>query len=185
MFPSVFYLCMPSCVTECLPKSQSRVAAIRRPSHGVFIQGSRPAVCTQCIGRINALLANRILVLDQGRIVEQGDHEQLLCLGGHYARLHRYQSAPGLPASAGVRSSHPGRSRELAAESEVREHINAHVTGASGASLAEIADLRQRLAVLDEELVKARDRDTRQDRISPRPWRAKTNSRGLAGAGVP
>ena len=35
----------------------------------------------------------------------------------------------------------------LAAESEVREHINAHVTGASGALLAEIADLRQRLAV--------------------------------------
>ena len=32
----------------------------------------------------------------------------------------------------------------LAAESEVREHINAHVTGASGALLAEIADLRQR-----------------------------------------
>ena len=151
----------------------------------MFIQGSRPAVFTQCIGRINALLANRILVLDQGCIVEQGDHEQLLRLGGHYARLHRYQNAPGLPASAGVRSSYPGRSRELAAESEVREHINAHVTGASGASLAEIADLRQRLAVLDEELVKARDRDTRQDRISPHPWRAKTNSRGLIGAGVP
>ena len=50
------------------------------------------------IGRINALLANRILVLDQGRIVEQGDHEQLLRLDGH-ARLHRYQNAPGLPAS--------------------------------------------------------------------------------------
>lgn len=34
--------------------------------------------------------------------------------------------------------------QDLAAESEVREHINAHVTGASGALLAEIADLRQR-----------------------------------------
>ena len=49
----------------------------------------------------------------------------------------------------------------------MREHINAHVTGASGASLAEIADLRQRLAALDEELVKARDRDTRHRLSAP------------------
>ena len=47
----------------------------------------------------------RILVLDQGRIVEQGDHEQLLRLGGHYARLHRYQNAPGLPASLARKNS--------------------------------------------------------------------------------
>ena len=55
----------------------------------------------------------------------------------------------------------------LAAESEVREQINAHVTGTSGALLVEIADLQQRLAVLDEELVKARDRDTRHRLLAP------------------
>ncbi|MCE5232993.1 MAG: lipid A export permease/ATP-binding protein MsbA [Mizugakiibacter sp.] len=35
--------------------------------------------------------ADQIAVLDQGRIVEQGTHAQLLARGGHYASLHRMQ----------------------------------------------------------------------------------------------
>ncbi|AFL75649.1 lipid A export permease/ATP-binding protein MsbA [Thiocystis violascens] len=35
--------------------------------------------------------ADRILVLQDGRIVEQGRHSELLELGGYYARLHRLQ----------------------------------------------------------------------------------------------
>ena len=35
--------------------------------------------------------ADRILVLDQGRIVETGTHQQLLELNGHYARLYAMQ----------------------------------------------------------------------------------------------
>jgi ATP-binding cassette subfamily B multidrug efflux pump len=33
-----------------------------------------------------------LIVLEQGRIVEQGSHEELLRLGGHYERLWRHQS---------------------------------------------------------------------------------------------
>ncbi len=35
--------------------------------------------------------ADRILVLDQGQVVETGSHADLLALDGHYARLHRMQ----------------------------------------------------------------------------------------------
>jgi ABC-type multidrug transport system fused ATPase/permease subunit len=35
--------------------------------------------------------ADRIVVLDQGQVVEQGSHDQLLARGGHYARLYRRQ----------------------------------------------------------------------------------------------
>ena len=36
--------------------------------------------------------ADRILVMDKGRIIESGPHETLLEQGGYYAELHRYQN---------------------------------------------------------------------------------------------
>ena len=41
------------------------------------------------------LKADRILVLDQGRIVEEGTHESLIRLGGLYAKLARLQFDQG------------------------------------------------------------------------------------------
>lgn len=37
--------------------------------------------------------ASQILVLERGRVVEQGSHESLLALGGIYRRLHALQFA--------------------------------------------------------------------------------------------
>ena len=37
--------------------------------------------------------ADRVVVLDEGRLVEQGSHAQLLARGGLYARLHALQFA--------------------------------------------------------------------------------------------
>ena len=37
--------------------------------------------------------ADRIIVLDQGRVAEQGTHQQLLAHGGIYSRLHQLQFA--------------------------------------------------------------------------------------------
>jgi subfamily B ATP-binding cassette protein MsbA len=35
--------------------------------------------------------ADRILVMEQGGIVESGSHAELLALGGHYAKLYQKQ----------------------------------------------------------------------------------------------
>jgi ATP-binding cassette subfamily B protein len=39
--------------------------------------------------------ADQILVVDDGRIIERGTHEELLAAGGHYTDLYRTQFAPG------------------------------------------------------------------------------------------
>ncbi|WP_374674828.1 lipid A export permease/ATP-binding protein MsbA [Ideonella sp.] len=58
------------------------------------------ALRTLVRGRTTLVIAHRmstiehadlIVVMDQGRIVEQGRHAELLAHGGHYARLHRAQ----------------------------------------------------------------------------------------------
>ena len=48
--------------------------------------------------RLSTIAAmDRLIVLDQGRIVEEGNHRELLALGGVYARLWAHQSGGFLP----------------------------------------------------------------------------------------
>jgi len=53
---------------------------------------------------------DRLVVLEQGRIVEQGAHDELLRLDGHYALLWKHQSGGFLPAQ-GSGAGLPGHVR--------------------------------------------------------------------------
>jgi ATP-binding cassette subfamily B protein len=52
---------------------------------------------------------DRIIVLDQGTIIEQGNHESLMARGGHYAELYdtyfRHQSPDFRPSTDRARVS--------------------------------------------------------------------------------
>lgn len=61
---------------------QENMAAICR-GRTVFIIAHRLSTVRQC---------DRIVVMDKGRIIESGNHEQLLEKNGYYARLYSYQS---------------------------------------------------------------------------------------------
>ena len=58
--------------------------------------------------------ADRIVVLDQGRVVEEGRHADLLELGGLYHRLHSYSTEVDAPEPAGT-STNGAAAQESAA----------------------------------------------------------------------
>lgn len=68
-------------------KIQDNMATICK-GRTVFIIAHRLSTVRQC---------DRIIVVDKGRIVEQGPHDQLIRQNGYYAQLHRYQSEPPNP----------------------------------------------------------------------------------------
>ncbi|MCC7485944.1 MAG: ABC transporter ATP-binding protein [Burkholderiales bacterium] len=59
---------------------------------------------------------NRLVVLEAGRIVEQGTHEKLLRLDGHYARLWRHQSGGFLVPDATPTETATGLPEEAPAD---------------------------------------------------------------------
>lgn len=56
---------------------------------GTLVQGRSTLVIAHRLSTIEG--ADRIVVMDNGRIVEQGRHQELLARGGAYARLYRMQ----------------------------------------------------------------------------------------------
>ena len=59
------------------------------------------------------LKADRILVMEAGRIVEEGDHATLIAKGGVYARLARLQFEPGAAALRETSAAHTTRVESL------------------------------------------------------------------------
>ena len=71
---------------------------------------------------------DRLIVLERGRIAEQGTHAELLQLGGHYAKLWSHQSGGFLPMD--------GDRAPVDVESEVQAALRSAVRGAPSSTEA-------------------------------------------------
>ena len=67
---------------------------------GEALEGRTALVIAHRLSTVRS--ADRILVLEDGRIVERGKHDELLAAGGRYAELYRTQFAPAANAPAGA-----------------------------------------------------------------------------------
>ena len=78
---------MPVCFeTPTMLMTETLLARRRLPA----VKGKTVIAIAHRLSTIAAM--DRLIVLDQGRIVEEGDHRSLLANGGLYARLWAHQS---------------------------------------------------------------------------------------------
>jgi ATP-binding cassette subfamily B multidrug efflux pump len=94
----------------------SEVEAAIQGSLDRLMEGKTVLAIAHRLSTIAAM--NRLIVMDHGRIVEEGSHQQLLALGGIYARLWAHQSGgflgeeedqAALPPVAAVSACRPER----------------------------------------------------------------------------
>jgi ATP-binding cassette subfamily B multidrug efflux pump len=76
----------------------SEVEAAIQASLGALMAGKTVIAIAHRLSTIAQM--DRLIVLDRGRIVEQGSHDELLRLNGHYAALWRRQSGGFIDAGA-------------------------------------------------------------------------------------
>jgi len=73
--------------------TEAQIIAGLRAAFGAGAPAAQQATIVLCSHRLAAFpLADRVVVLDQGRIVEQGTHAALLQTAGVYARIHAAQA---------------------------------------------------------------------------------------------
>jgi ATP-binding cassette, subfamily B, multidrug efflux pump len=102
----------------------SEVEAAIQDSLALLMQGKTVVAIAHRLSTIAAM--DRLIVLDEGRIVEEGDHRTLLAAGGLYARLWAHQSGgflvddeaaddgPGIAAGVALDGAADGPAREWA-----------------------------------------------------------------------
>ena len=103
----------------------SEVEAAIQASLYRLMEGKTVVAIAHRLSTIAAM--DRLVVMDQGRIVEVGDHASLLAAGGLYARLWAHQSGGFLgedddePGTASLSASEPGRPSPTRGAAAVRQ----------------------------------------------------------------
>ncbi len=83
---------------EATSNIDTRTEAIIQAALGRLLAGRTSVVIAHRLSTIRG--ADQILVIEAGRIVERGTHDELLALGGHYAALYRRQFREPCPLPA-------------------------------------------------------------------------------------